>query len=259
MRAAQVLDLLGREQIRRSERRGRALDGGLLLVVGHCVGKIPSSMCHLHVRFLAERRNEFCIGPAPLRPRICEAPGCRRESGQAGLSEINLLCSTDNLSGIAHYLVGGVMVWAIALPVSVAPPLFAGLIFGRSIARGAAIGLMSEAAFLGFLVSIGLLYARAGEHTALVTSVVVTLACGAMAGALGYCCKRLAIQLRSASNLAWNFLFVIALAAFQGGYMAAWLYAMWRDVEQDQRAAFIADLIVPWGAVRGLMMCLGYV
>jgi hypothetical protein len=160
---------------------------------------------------------------------------------------------------IAVHSVGYVMVWAIALPVSVAPPFLAGLIFGRSFARGASIGLMSEAAFLGFLASIGLLYARSGEHSALVTSVIATLVCGAMAGTLGYCCKRLVIRFRPTPSLALDSLFVIALVAFQGGSMAAWLYAMWRDVQQDHLAAFAADLIPPLGTVRGLLMWLGYI
>jgi hypothetical protein len=78
-----------------------------------------------------------------------------------------------------------------------------------------------------------------------------------MAGALGYCCKRLAIRLWSIPSEVS--LILIALPAFQGGCMAAWLYAMWRDMHQDQLAAFAADLILPLGAVRGLLMWLGYV
>ena len=87
--------------------------------------------------------------------------------------------------------------------------------------------------------------------------VIMVLACSAMAGALGYCCKRLAIRLWS---IPWQVsLIMIALPAFQGGCMAAWLYAMWRDVQQDQLAAFAVDLILPLGAVRGLLMWFGYV
>ena len=80
----------------------------------------------------------------------------------------------------------------------------------------------------------------------------MVLACSAISGALGYCCKRLAIRL-------WSILILIALPAFQGGCMAAWLYAMWHDVQQDQLAALAADLILPLGAARGLLMWLGCV
>jgi len=113
--------------------------------------------------------------------------------------------------------------------------------------------------FLGALASIGFLYARSGEHSVPVTSVIVALTCSAMAGALGYCSKRLAIRLRSIPTRAWDALILIALALFQVGCMASWLYAMWRDVQQDQLGAFAADLIPPLGAVRGLLLWLGYV
>ena len=65
--------------------------------------------------------------------------------------------------------------------------------------------------FLGALASIGFLYARSGEHSVPVTSVIVALTCSAMAGALGYCSKRLAIRLRSITTRAWDALILIAL------------------------------------------------
>jgi hypothetical protein len=159
----------------------------------------------------------------------------------------------------AERIMLGVMFWPTALSVTVAFPLFAGLFFGRSIPRGAALGFISEAAFLGLLALIGFLYVRSGEHSAPVTAVIVALTCGAMAGALGYCCKRLAIRLQSIPNRAWDSLILMALATFQVACMAAWLYAMWRDVHQDRLATFVADLIPPLGAVRGLLIWLGYV
>ena len=118
---------------------------------------------------------------------------------------------------------------------------------------------MSQATFLGLLASISLLDARSGEHSARVTSVTVALTRGAMAGALGYCSERLAVRLRSIPTRAWDALILIALALFQVGCMASWLYAMWRDVQQDQLGAFAADLIPPLDAVRGLLLWLGYV
>src|SRR5215470_13932470 len=108
----------------------------------------------------------------------------------------------------------GFMVCPTALSMTLAFPLFAGLLFGRSVPRGVAIGFMSEAAFLGFLASIGFLYARSGGHSAPVTSVIVVLTCGATAGALGYYCKRLAIRIRSIPTRAWYALILIALVLF---------------------------------------------